>query len=214
MTSQASMEITSVCEKWSEGLSNLKDDIACVDYARRELAILLQNKELFAKILDEVVKGGKYPDIRSASMFDNELLLYADPSRQLSLRLFLWAPGEYTVVHDHNSWGVIGPVSGVLEVLNYKREDDESKEGYAKLVNTKKLTCMPGETTFTLKLNEGIHNIGNPTNATMISLGMYGIPIRRGYINGFDPEKNSVYKIFPPKVKKRTLAKQALSGLK
>ena len=214
MTSQASIEIVLACEKWSEGLSRLRDDIACVDYARRELPNLLQNKELFAEILNEVVKGGKYPDIRSATMFDNELLLFTDPSRQLSLRLFLWAPGEYTVIHDHNSWGVIGPVSGVLEVLNYKREDDGSKEGYAELVCTKKLSCMPGETAFTLKLDGGIHNIGNPTNETMVSLGMYGNPIRRGYINGFDLERKRVYKIFPPKVKKRTLAKQALSGLK
>ncbi|MDY6856892.1 MAG: cysteine dioxygenase family protein [Thermodesulfobacteriota bacterium] len=214
MTSQASIEINSTCEKWSEGLSKLKDDIACVDYARRELPNLLQKKELFARILNEVVEGGKYPDIRSASMFDNELLLYADPLRKLSLRLFLWAPGEYTVIHDHNSWGVIGPVSGVLEVLNYKRTDDGSKKGYAELLCSKKLTCMPGETTFTLKLDGGIHNIGNPTNEAMVSLGMYGNPIRRGYIYGFNPEKKSVYKIIAPKVKKRTLAKQALSGLK
>ena len=214
MTSQTSIEINSACEKWSEGLSRLKDDSACVDYARRELPNLLQNKELFARILNEVVNGGKYPDIKSATMFNNELLLFTDPSRQLSLRLFLWAPGEYTVIHDHNSWGVIGPVSGLLEVLNYKREDDGSKEGYAELVCTKTLSCMPGETAFTLKLDRGIHNIGNPTNEAMVSLGMYGNPIRRGYINGFDLERKSVYKIFPPKVKKRTLAKQALSGLK
>ena len=214
MTLQAPTEITSVCEKWSKGLSKLKDDIACIDYTRRELPNLLQNKELFTKILNDIVKGTKYPDIRSATMFDNELLLYSDPSREFSLRLFLWAPGEYTVVHDHNSWGVIGPISGVLEVFNYRREDDGSKEGYAELVNTEKLTCMLGETGFTMPLNEGIHNIGNPTDKAMASLGMYGKPLHRGYINGFDFEKNKVYKIFPPKVKKRTLAEQALSGLK
>ncbi len=214
MSSNVQSEIASICKEWSKGLSRFSEDNDCIEYVRMELPNLLLNKRLFAEVLNDIVEGEKYPDPGLSTMFDNELLLHADPSWRFSLRLFLWGPGEYTIVHDHNSWGVIGPVSGVLEVFNYRREDDESQEGYAHMVKTKTTRCIPGETAFTLRLNKGIHNMGNPTKEAMISLAVYGKPLARGYINGFDVERNRVYKIFPPKAKKRTLAKQALPGLK
>lgn len=213
MSSNVQSEIASICKEWSKGLSRFSEDNDCIEYVRMELPNLLLNKRLFAEVLNDIVEGEKYPDPGLSTMFDNELLLHADPSWRFSLRLFLWGPGEYTIVHDHNSWGVIGPVSGVLEVFNYRREDDESQEGYAHMVKTKTTKCIPGETAFTLRLNQGIHNMGNPTKEAMISLAVYGKPLTRGYINGFDVERNRAYKIFPPKAKKKTLAKQALPGL-
>ena len=214
MSSNAQAEITLICKEWSDGLSRFSEDNACVEYVRKELPHLLRNKELCLEILNNIVEGEKSPDLGRPTMFDNEIILFVDPSKHFSLRLYLWGPGEYTIVHDHNSWGVIGPISGTLEVFNYRREDDGSREGYAHLVKTETNAYTPGETDFTLRVNEGIHNIGNPTMETMASLAVYGKPLSRGYINGFDVEKNRVYKIFPPKVKKKTLAKQALPGLK
>jgi predicted metal-dependent enzyme (double-stranded beta helix superfamily) len=213
MPSQAQKEIASICSEWSDNLSRITTDDACIEYIRKELPKLLVNKELFSKILKSLAEGGEYPNPGKSTMFDNELLLYSDPSRHFSLRLFLWAPGEYTIVHDHNSWGVIGPALGVLEVFNYIREDDGSKEGYAQLIETKRLKCLPKETAFTYRLNEGIHKIGNPTQKTMFSLSVYGNPIQRGYICGYDIQNNTVFKIFSPKTKKKTLALQALADL-
>jgi len=205
MLSEVPVGITSICSKWSDDLSGIMEDSACADYVRSELPDLLRNKGLFAQILGNLLEGGAYPDLRRSTMFDNELILFTDPSGHFSLRLFLWGSGEYTVVHDHNSWGVIGPVSGVLEVINYRREDDGSQEGYARLEETGRLRCLHGDTAYTLPLNKGIHKIGNPTQDTMASLAMYGKPLPRSYINGFDIESNHVYKILPPKVKKNSL---------
>ncbi|MDY6967573.1 MAG: cysteine dioxygenase family protein [Spirochaetota bacterium] len=208
------LEINSFSKECSECLTDVSDDEICVELIRERFPDLLKNKQIIADILENIVDGKEYPDTRSSTMFDNELLLYADPSRLFSLRLFLWGPGEYTVIHDHNSWGVIGSVSGELEVFNYRREDDSSKEGYALISETKKLTCQPGETYYTLRLNDGIHKIGNPTKDTMISLAIYGNPINRGYINGYDIANNRVYRIFAPKSKKKRLAGEALPGLR
>ena len=146
-------------------------------------------------------------------MFDNELLLYADKAHLFSLRLFLWDPREYTPAHDHNSWGVIGPVSGELEVVNYRRADDSSKEGYARLVEIDRLRLQPGETTFTYPLGDGIHKAGNPTDETLLSLGLYGTPLPRGYLNGFDVPGRRVYRILAPKTRKKQLAIRALKSL-
>ena len=214
MSSQVPLEIASFCKRCSDALSWTTENESCVELVRDELPILLFNKPLFAEILHSLVEGGGYPDLGRSTMFDNELLLHADSSRLFTLRMFLWGPGEYTVIHDHNSWGVIGPVSGVLGVFNYKREDDGSREEYACLIETEELRCLPGQTTFTLPLNQGIHKIGNPTQESMVSLSVYGKPLDRGYINGFDIDNDRIYKIFPPKSKKKMLAFQALAGLK
>ena len=214
MSSNVQSEITLICTKWSNDLSRFSQDNACVEYVRNELPHLLLNKELCQQLLNNITEGDTYPDLGRPTMFDNEVILFVDPAKQFSLRLFLWGPDEYTIVHDHNSWGVIGPISGTLDIFNYRREDDGSKEGYAHLVKTETNLCNPGETDYNLRLNEGIHNIGNPTKKTMASLSVYGKPLSRGYINGFDVEKKRVYKIFPPKFKKKTLAKQAIPGLK
>lgn len=213
MSSLAPQEISTFCQRCSELLSGIAEDQARIEWVRSELPRLLLNQSLFTKILHDLVEGGNYPDLRHSTMFDNELLLYADGARLFSLRLFLWDPGRYTSVHDHSSWGVIGPVSGELEVINYRREDDGSREGYARLVEIERFRLRPGETGFTLPLNEGIHATGNPTQEGMISVGLYGNPLPREYIHGFDVARHSVYRIFAPKTQKRLLAARALRGL-
>lgn len=206
-------EIRLFCEWCAQGLAGITEDESSFKFIRGELSHLLLNKPLFAKILQQLIQEGKYPDLRYSTMFDNELLLYADNTHLFSLRMFLWDPGDYTPVHDHNSWGVIGPVSEELEVINYRREDDGSQEGYARLVETERMRLQPGETSFTLPLNEGIHSIGNPTRETILSLSLYGNPLPRGYINGFDLNGHRMYQIISPKVKKKQLAIRALHGL-
>ncbi len=39
----------------------------------------------------------------------------------LSLYAIVWLPGQWTPVHDHGSWGVVGVVEGVLEERSYVR---------------------------------------------------------------------------------------------
>lgn len=206
LASSLFQEVVSYCRRYSDGLSQLESPEDCIEFVRAELPPLLLNTRLFAGLLECLLEGLEYPDLRRATMFDNELLLYADKERLFSLRMFLWGPGEYTPVHDHNAWGVIGPVSGELDVANYTREE-------ARVVATERFHLAPGDTVSTLPLDDGIHKIGNPTGETMISLSLYGKPLPRGYINGFDPDTGRVYRIVAPKIKKKLLALQALDGI-
>lgn len=205
-------EIRSFCRRCSEGLSKLSGDpMECIQYIRGELPRLLLDRELMMDVLRNASSGAAYPDVRRQTLFDNELLLHMES--QFSLRLYLWGPGEYTKPHDHNSWGVIGTPSHGYGVVNYRREDDGSVEGYAKLVETEHLSLGPGETAFTLPLNEGIHMTGNPTTKTIISLNLYGPPIRRGYLQTFDVKRERVSRIMAPKHLKAYLSAQALRCL-
>ena len=70
-----------------------------------------------------------------------------------------------------------------------------------------------GQVVSTLPLNDGIHETGNPTDETLITLSIYGPAVRRGYIQGFDIKNRRVYKMVPPRQKKILLATQALRTL-
>jgi predicted metal-dependent enzyme (double-stranded beta helix superfamily) len=206
-------EILSFCEQCASRLDRLTEHEACIGYVQGELPKLLLNRELWLGLLTNLARGDTYPDLRRPTMFDNEIPLHLDGNGLFSLRLYLWGPGEYTQPHDHNAWGVIGTVSEGYEVINYRRVDDESHEGYARLVEVERLRLQPGETASTLPFSRGIHKTGNATRESIITLHLYGKPQPRGYLNGFDIANNRVYRIYPPRQKKELLARQVLSSL-
>jgi hypothetical protein len=128
--------------------------------------------------------------------------------------MYVWGPGEYTPIHDHNAWGVIGPVTEGFEVINYERLDDGLTEGYAEVRERGRFTLEAGHSAHTYPLNEGIHMTGNPTLGTIITLSLYGKPMARPYIQGFDAINRRVFRIMSPRRKKTHLATLALRTLK
>jgi 3-mercaptopropionate dioxygenase len=47
--------------------------------------------------------------------------IYVSPDQNLSLYAIVWTPGQWTPVHDHGSWGVVGVLRGMLEERSYIR---------------------------------------------------------------------------------------------
>ena len=41
-----------------------------------------------------------------------QYLLYADPLNRFSVVSFVWGPGQFTPIHDHTVWGLIGMLRG------------------------------------------------------------------------------------------------------
>jgi predicted metal-dependent enzyme (double-stranded beta helix superfamily) len=207
-------EILSICSRWFETIESSTTKKETIEFFQNELPELLLNRQLFVQILDQITKGGTHPDLRQALLFENEYLLYLNNHRRFSLRMFIFKPGEYTPIHDHNSWGVSGNVSGNLEVIKYAREDDGRLEEFARLRESDRYGLVPGDTELTLPLDAGIHQTGNPSTETIIMISVYGPPIRRLYINRFDMANHRVQKIYPPRLNKKKLAFQALQTLK
>jgi predicted metal-dependent enzyme (double-stranded beta helix superfamily) len=206
-------KLINFCEHLARGLSERTKPEECIGFAGRLLTDIVSDKRLFREILEGMVRGDDYLDLRYATMFDNEVILYRDPAGLFSIRMFLWGPGEYDPIHDHNSWGVISPVQGELEVVNYLRKDDGSIQDCAQLAETGRRIIGPGETTFVCG-PESIHKTGNPTQQTNIQISLYGrSQTRRNYINGFDEVTGLVYPIYAPKIRKQQLARQALAEI-
>ena len=206
-------ELQAVFERWTQSMQKIKGRNERIAFARAEMPALLLNRRLLKKIITDIVKGKRYPDIRQATMFSNEFILYINNRRLYSVRLYIYEPGQYTPVHDHNSWGVYGCVSKKVEVIRYRRQDDETKQGYALLRETDRIMLRPGDTSVVRPLNDGIHQAGNPATGTCVMLSVYGTPIRRLYVNQYDPMRNRVSRLYPPRLRKKRLATQALETM-
>ena len=205
--------LRSVCERWSDAMAEISGYEGRLAYVRRVLPDLLLDGSIFSGVLKNVMDGAQYPDIRQATMFDNEMLLYTDRKRIFSIRLYLWGPGDYTPIHDHNAWGVIGPVMGKLQVTRFTREDTGTDESTARLKQSDDLILTAGQTEVVLPLNNGIHRTGNPGDLTSATVHLYGNPVRRTYVNSFDLESGQITRIYAPRARKRMLASEALRSL-
>jgi predicted metal-dependent enzyme (double-stranded beta helix superfamily) len=206
-------ELQTTLDRWAESIQNLKDTEKRIFYIGQEMPALLLNRRLFSKILSHIVKGQDYPDVRQATMFANEFILFINKHRLFSVRLYIYEPGQYTPIHDHNSWGVYGCVHNQVEVVRYRRQDDETKPGYAHLAEIERPVLQPGQTASVLPLNDGIHKAGNPDGKTSVMLSVYGTPIRRLYVNQYDHLNHRVSKLYPPRLKKKMLATRALESM-
>lgn len=205
------VKLIDFCETLAGVLSQKTLPEECIAAAGALIPDFISDKRLFKEILAGMMRGDAYPDLAYATMFDSEVILYRDPAGLFSLRMFLWEPGQYDPIHDHNSWGVIGLVHGQLEVIDYLRRDDGANEHYAQLTETNRRVLKPGRTAFVRGL-ESIHQTGNPTLQTIIQVSLYGRAMtKRNYINGFDITTGRVYPIYAPKIRKQQLARQALA---
>ncbi|MCU0540175.1 MAG: cysteine dioxygenase family protein [Desulfobacterales bacterium] len=206
-------QVQALCRRWAQALKGTAERDRRMEFFRRELPALLSDGALFEGLLKGIVKGDPYPELRQETMFANELVLYRDPGRIFSLRLYIFGPGEFTPLHDHTSWGVSGAAYGQLEAARYRRADDGSDPGHAELILCDRRVLRPGETETTLPFDEGIHRTGNPADGVTLMVSVYGTPLRRLYIQRFNLETGRVRRVFPPRIQKKMLAEQALKAM-
>lgn len=165
----------------------------------------LLNDTLTHLALDEVLLQNQYH-----SGDPNDIVLYRSPSRSFSVRAFIWEPGRRYPIHDHGSWGIIGVYLNRITETKYSRLDDGCREGYAEVKKACKAVVGRGEATHVLPLNDGLHKMEAAGGRAAISIHVYGRPLRKGYIQRFDPHCNSVQRIYPPHLHKKIMAMRAL----
>lgn len=100
--------------------------------------------------------------------------LHREPGDRFVVMALVWGPGQGTPVHDHGTWGVFGVYENEIEAANFKRLDDGSDDEYADLRETGRLFLTKGATGWVLPPNEEIHWNRNASDATTITLHVYG----------------------------------------
>lgn len=214
MTSQTTYGLEEFAEEFEALVASEKDYLRLVERGQVVLRKLLPNREFVKGILAQVLSADQLPEQLFRTVDNHDFLLYRSPQGSFSLRLFVWEPSSrYHRIHDHGSWGIIGAYVNEILVIRYQREDDGTVEGYARLVEKDRRILKEGQTSPVLPFDEGIHWTGSSNDCLAMSVHAYGRALRRGYIHGFDLDKNSVYKLCTPRLEKSLLAAKALGAL-
>jgi predicted metal-dependent enzyme (double-stranded beta helix superfamily) len=93
--------------------------------------------------------------------------LYVDPQGRFSVVSFVWKPGQWTPVHDHTVWGVVGIHQGVERTEAYREVD-------GKLQKTKTIDANVGEVGAVSPAIGDVHRVGNVSEDVAISIHVYG----------------------------------------
>jgi len=103
-------------------------------------------------------------------------LVFSTPDASLSLYTLVWLPGQWTPVHDHGSWGVVGVLEGVLEERNYVRlSPDSGANDDARLARGGVILLGRGTVTSFVPNPDHIHVTGVPLERPRaVSLHLYG----------------------------------------
>ena len=97
-------------------------------------------------------------------------LIYNAPDESLSLYSLVWLPGQWTPVHDHGSWGVVGVIEGVLEERSYVRlSPDRDADVDIELVRGGVILLGRGAVTSFVPNPDHIHVTGVPARAASSS---------------------------------------------
>jgi predicted metal-dependent enzyme (double-stranded beta helix superfamily) len=210
MKTNAHEHLLGICRRWSAAAAGSRERL---EYFGAVLPDLLMQGSLFGDILAGICHGSGFPDVRLGTLFDNEFVLFQDPGRAFSLRMFIFGPGEKTPIHDHSAWGVLGSAFGQLEVVKYRREDDGSEPEHARLCVADCRVLAVGEIDTALPFDEGIHRTGSPAGGATLMVNIYGFPGRRLHIHCFDMESGRVQRLYPQRIRKRMLAELALAQM-
>jgi predicted metal-dependent enzyme (double-stranded beta helix superfamily) len=95
----------------------------------------------------------------------------------LSLYALVWDPGQWTPIHDHGTWGVVGVHEGVLNEYNYIRTDRGEAQALEniELARGGVIMLSPGAVTSFVPNPDHIHMTGNPSpDQRVVSLHLYG----------------------------------------
>ncbi len=103
-------------------------------------------------------------------------LVYEAPDGSMSLYALVWLPGQWTPVHDHGSWGVVGVVEGVLEERSYVRiSPDRGADTGIELARGGAILLCRGAVTSFVPNPDHIHVTGvPPERPRAVSLHLYG----------------------------------------
>jgi predicted metal-dependent enzyme (double-stranded beta helix superfamily) len=136
--------------------------------------------EAVAPLLHRLINGSR--DFLKPEHFRSDPDHYArnaihmDEAGGLSLYSLVWMPGQWTPVHDHGTWGVVGVVQGVLEERNLIRVDHD--HGLDTGINLRRggpILLGEGTVTTFVPNPDHIHKTGVPEDRPQtVSLHLYG----------------------------------------
>lgn len=155
-----------------------------------ELILLERGQHLLANLVKHdnwLPDAWAQPDPR----YYQQYLLYCDPLERFSVVSFVWGPGQFTPIHDHTVWGIVGVLRGAEFCESYQRDKTGKLTGGGEYrLSTGKVECVSPS------LGD-IHRVRNAyDDRVSISIHVYGADIgavqRHVYVPDTGEVKNFV----------------------
>ena len=201
------------CRRLQDMLAEEKTVTRKIEKGRELVSELVSKPDWFFSYLRGMTLDPAAFDRQRPGIWPNEFTIYRNPDRSFVVLAYIWEAKLADIIHDHGSWGIIGTLVAKLEEKKYERLDDGKRQGYCELRETASGLFGPGETTYVLPLDKGLHAMDNPTEGIAVSINVYGKTVGRGYIQFFDPAKKTVTRVYPPRTLKEVLAAKTLAAI-
>jgi len=102
-----------------------------------------------------------------------QYLLYADALERFSVVSFVWGPGQFTPIHDHTVWGLIGMLRGAEQSQAYSRTGNGHWAPQGELHH-----LLPGQVEAVSPRIGDVHRVRNAlADQVSISIHVYGANI-------------------------------------
>jgi predicted metal-dependent enzyme (double-stranded beta helix superfamily) len=152
------------------------------------------------KLLEELVKDSTLLEVAKSwpsTEGRKNLLFYEDPDYGFAINGVVRVPGRKGSIHDHaHSWTAYGLLDGTESLERYRRLDDGSKEGYAKLALESVTEGKPGKVDLVPPFDAHAEQ-GGPTRSVAVILRSERVSgkVLQG---SYDVESNTVRRIDGP----------------
>ena len=207
------MDLKQFNEQFAAFLATTSDYDEILSVGRGMVGALVSNAGWLNETLTRLTLDDEFLESQYHTVDYNEITLYRSPDKQFSVRAFIWEPYKQYPVHDHGAWGIIGAYANQTREKKYELLSSSPDDTFAIKLQADTV-ISPGETTATLPLDKGLHQLSAANGKTSVTVHVYGSPVRKGYIQVYDLHYNKIRKIYPPTTYKRILALQALDSLK
>jgi predicted metal-dependent enzyme (double-stranded beta helix superfamily) len=154
-----------------------------LDAIKAELLALAAQESLFPV--------AEFPPPPAGEKGSKRYLLQEDPDGRFAIYMLSLNPGNSSKPHDHTTWAVITAVDGQELNKVYRRLDDGSQPGVARIEEVREVMVEPGNGLALMP--EDIHSIHTMGDRSTRHLHCYGLALERlDDRQGFDIEKGTV----------------------
>lgn len=152
---------------------------------KEELQQLAARRDLFPIEEFPPIEGG------NSSMY----LLAEDADHRYALYMVAPAAGGFAPPHEHQTWAVIAGMYGREHNKLYRRVDDASQEGVARLEIDHEIDVLPG--TAIALMPQDIHSIHLGEEGPHGNLHLYGMSVEHCHDRRMYSLSKNTYKTFP-----------------
>lgn len=166
----------------------------------RELTHLGVDRKVLAAVTVEVrglaARRNLFPIEEFTPFASGMYRLSEDPDHRYALYVVAPAAGGFSPPHDHDTWAVIAGIHGREHNKFYRRLDDGSESGVAKIEPVGEIDIVAG--TVISMMPENIHSIHLGEDGPHASLHLYGMSVEHCQHRSMYSRSKNTRKVFPP----------------